>query len=245
MTRFTRLPLAMVLVLAQFSWAAPASAAPGKKSGPPAARKKAPQVKHGVPSLAPGELWVASIPAGLEVRIGENPISGKVVGRTPVVVDAADVGAFVTVVLLKEEYGADLPHQIDLGDFTAKTTHSAVHQVAGKEEDWLRAITYEVKLPARPTVIALFQPRSLPLSRAARLFPPGSNFVFSDAAVSKRLVEKGVTASNVTEGLALLHRGGKLLLPAQGNWVVAEVTAPGVVEVRDLASALSQPGRAP
>lgn len=251
--KITRPALTFCLVLGSVS-PAPA-AAPGRKASPPAAKTKAkaPPVNYRVPKLAPGQLWVSSIPAGLEVRIGESPIAGKVVGRTPVVVKAADVGPFVTVVLLKKEYGADLPRQSDLGDFTAKTSHSAVHQEAGKEEDYLRAITYEVKLPARQTLIALFQTRSLPLSQAARLFPPGSNFAFSDADVSKAFAGKGVDPASIPEALDLLHRGGKVLVRAgQRNWLVAEVTSPNAVEVTDLEGVLARqltpvpaPGRAP
>jgi hypothetical protein len=98
-----------------------------------------------------------------------------------------------------------------------------------------------VKLPARQTVIALFQPRSLPLSEAARLFPSGSNFPFSDSAVSKQIAEKGVDPSSVAEGLDLLHRGGKVLLRAGGrNWLVAEVTSANVVEVTDFEEVLAR-----
>ena len=213
---------------------------PGKKPGAPPARTQAPPVKYGIPRLAPGQLWVSSIPAGLEVRIGENPIAGKVVGRTPVVVDAADAGPFVTVSLLRKEYGADLPHQMDFADFSARTNHSSVRQVDGKEEDYLRALTYEVRLPARQTVIALFQPRSLPLSKVARLYPPGSSFSFSDRVVSKLLAEKGVANESIPEALRFLHRGGKLSLPAGTNWLVAEVTSENVVEVTDLADVLAR-----
>ena len=231
--------LALLLLLA-FVSPAPA-AAPGKKASAPPPKTKAPPVKYGIPRLAPGQLWVSSIPTGLEVRIGESPITGKVVGRTPVVVDAADVGPFVTVSLLRKEYGADLPHQRDLADFSARTNHSSALQVDGKQEDYLRAITYEVKLPARQTLIALFQPRSLPLSQAARLFPPGSNFAFSDAVVSKALAEKSVDAASIPEALALLHRGGKVFLDVGGrNWLVAEVTARNVVEVTDIADVLAR-----
>ncbi|MDQ5872343.1 MAG: hypothetical protein M3547_09090 [Acidobacteriota bacterium] len=56
---------------------------------PAAPRRNAPAVKYGIPRLSPGQLWVSSIPAGLEVRIGKDPVSGRVVGRTPVVVKAA------------------------------------------------------------------------------------------------------------------------------------------------------------
>lgn len=229
MKAFRRFSTPLVLLLALVS-AAPA-AGPKKKPAAP--------VRYGIPRLAPGQLWVSSIPVGLEVRLGESPISGKVLGRTPLVVDSADVGPFVTVSLFREEYGADLPHQRDLADFSAKTNHSSVHQVDGKEEDLLRAITYEVKLPSRQTIIALFQARSLPLSQVARLYPPGSSFSFSDADVSRRLADAGVARESIPDALRLLHRGGKVALPAGENFVVAEVTRPGVVEVVDLASLLS------
>ena len=199
-----------------------------------APRKRAP-VRYGIPRLAPGQLWISSVPVGLEVRSSESPISGKVIGRTPLVVEAADVGRFVTVSLLRKEYGADLPHQLDFADFSAKTNHSSVHQVDGKEVDYLRAVTYEVK-PARQTLIALFQPRSLPLSKVARLYPPGSSFPFSDGAVSKRLTDYGVAKDSIPEALRLLHRGGKLAMAAGTNWLLVEVTRPGVVEMTDLAS---------
>ncbi|MEO8349842.1 MAG: hypothetical protein ABI610_13095 [Acidobacteriota bacterium] len=205
---------------------------------PAAPRSKAPAVKYGIPRVSPGQLWVSSIPAGLEVRIGKDPISGKVVGRTPVVVEAADVGRFVNVRLLKEDFGGTLPRQEDLGDFTARSTQSGTHRDGPTETDWFRGLTYEVN-PKRQTVIALFQPRSLPLSSMARFYPPGSNFPFSDRAVSTRLAKKGAEARAIPEALRLLHRGGKVVLPAGSSWLVAEVTAPGVVDVIDLASVIS------
>lgn len=200
--------------------------------------RKAPAMEYGIPRLSAGQLWVSSVPAGLEVRIGKDPVSGKVVGRTPVVVKAADVGRFVNVRLLKEDFAGALPRQEDLGDFSARSSQSGTHRDGSKDTDWFRGLTYEVH-PKRQTVIALFQPRSLPLSSMARFYPPGSNFPFSNRAVSTRLAEKGAVATSIPEALGLLRRGGKVLLPAGQNWLVAEVTAPGVVEVIDLASVIS------
>lgn len=236
-----RLALAASLLVLGCVAGAPA-APPDKK--PRSAPAKAPAVRYGIPRLRPGQLWVTSVPAGLEVRTGDNPAAGKVVGRTPVVIESADTRQFVTVVLMREEYGADLPPQGDLGDFTAKTSHSAVHQEGGKETDYMRAITYEVG-PGRQTVIALFQPRSLPLSQVARLYPPGTNFDFPDAVAAKLLSEKGVAAPVVAEAIGLLHRGGKVVVRAGRNVLVAEVTAPGVVEVFDLAVLLAKPTPTP
>jgi hypothetical protein len=240
MTGPTRLLLAPLLLLVTV-----ASPAPAREPKKP----KAPAVHYGFPRLAPGQLWVSSIPAGLPVRIGKNPISGKAVGRTPVVVAAADAGDSVTVVLEKENFGGSLPAQMDLGDFSAQSSHQGTHRDGSNETDWYRALTYEVQ-PKRATVIALFQPRSLPLSSMARFYPPGSNFSFSDRAVSKILAARGAEPRSIEEVLGLLHRGGKVLFPAGTNWIVAEVTAPGVVEVIDLASVLSRmrpsiPERAP
>lgn len=217
---------------------------PGKKASPPPARGKAAPVRQRMPRLLPGQLWITSVPTGLEVRVGKNPLDGKVLGRTPLLVAAADRPQFVTVSLSREEYGAPLPPQLDLGDFTAETTHSGTRQEAGVQVDYVRAITYAVK-PGRSTVIALFQPRSLPLSGVARLFPAGSNFDFADAAATKLLVSQGVTRPDAGEAIGLLHRGGKVVVRVGGSFVVAEVTAPGVVEVIDLASVLAAPRPAP
>jgi hypothetical protein len=232
-----RSSIAASLFLLGFAVAASGGAAEKRPSSLPA---KAPKVRYGIPRLAPGQLWVTSVPTGLEVRMGDNPVAGKVVGRTPVLVRYAEAPRFVTVVLLREEYGADLPPQMDLGDFTAKTTHSGVHQDAGKQVDFLRALTYEVK-PGRQTVIALFQSRSLPLSKVARHFPPGSNFDFPDATAAKLLAERGVPTPVGKEAIDLLHRGGKVVVRTGQTVLVAEVTAPGVVQVFDLAAELAAP----
>lgn len=237
-----RSPLAMLLLVGLVPVAS--GVPPEKKASPPAARGNAGPARHRMPRLLPGQLWITSVPAGLEVRVGKNPLDGKVLGRTPLLVAAADRPQFVTVALVREEYGAPLPPQLDLGDFTAETTHSGSRQEAGRQVDYLRAITYGVK-PGRSTVIALFQPRSLPLSGVARLFPAGSNFEFEDGAATKLLMKQGVTAPDAAQAIGLLHRGGKVVARVGGSFVVAEVTAPGVVSVFDLASLLPAPRATP
>ena len=241
MTPSRRLAIVASLLFFGAALAASGAAPKRKPSSPPV---KSPAVRYGMPRLQPGQLWVTSVPTGLEVRIGESPVAGKVVGRTPVLVPAADAPKFVTVVLTREDYGEPLPPQMDLGDFTARTSHSGVHQEAGKEVDFLRGVTYEVK-PGRQTVIALFQPRSLPLAGVSRHYPAGSNFPFPDATAARLLAEKGVAAPVGKEAIGLLHRGGKVVVPTARTVLVAEVTAPGVVEVFDLAGALAEPRSTP
>ncbi len=131
--------------------------------------------------------------------------------------------------------------QMEFLDFSAKTTHNMTIQhppdaedKGRPAEDVARAITYELHLPDRQTVIALFQSRSLSLSDLARLYPAGSNFRFSDQALQKRLALKGVPPEFISAGIRLLHRGGKIALPrAQGwsDWLIAEVTPSGQVDV--------------
>ena len=192
---------------------------------------KSPTAHYGIPRLAPGQVWVSSVPVGLEVRSGDNPRAKKVLGRTPIVLNVRDVGSAVTVSILKEEYGGALPDQISLIDFSSKTTHSIGAQFGTKVEDLGRAITYELHPPGKQTVIALFQSRDSSLSEVARLYPAGSNFQFSDAVVGKRLAQKGVPPEYVRIGIRLLHRGGKVALPGAQGWLIAEVTQSGQVEL--------------
>jgi hypothetical protein len=203
---------------------------------PPAARpsSKSPAAHYGIPRLAPGQVWVSSVPVGLEVRVGEDPKS-KALGRTPLVLNRRDAGPLVMVTIQKKDYGGKLPSQLDLADFTVATTQSTVirdHET-GSVEDVNRAVTYKVRLPEKQTVIALFQAKQLPLSDLARLYPPGSNFRFSDEIVRKSLEGRGVSPEFIRAGIPLLHRGGKIALPSKEGWLVVEATASGQIEVLD------------
>jgi hypothetical protein len=193
---------------------------------------RANSARYGIPRLAPGQLWVSSVPVGLEVRLGGDPDAKPVLGRTPLVVKRRNVGRYLTVSIRKKEYGGDLPNQIDLVDFSGKNTHSIAMQYGKSVEDLGRAITYELQ-PGKQTLIALFQSRDSSLSDLARLYPPGSNFRFADAGVKKRLEEKGVPPDYVRTGIRLLHRGGKIALPGRGGWLIAEVTSSGQVDLLD------------
>lgn len=190
--------------------------------------------QYGFPRLAPGQLWVSSVPVGLEVRAGENPVVKKVLGRTPLVVRASDAGRFVTITIQKKEYNGELPTQMDLVDFSAKTTHSGSIRRGNVDEDVSRGMTYEVPLPPKQTVIALFQARSSPLSRIERLYPPGNNFKFSDEAARNTFAKKGIPPAFAGIGIRLLHRGGKVSLPGRDGWLIAEVTPAGRVDVLEL-----------
>jgi hypothetical protein len=188
------------------------------------------RVRYGIPKLGPGELWVSSVPVGLEVWIGEYP-KGKSVGRTPLVLRASDVGSQVTVVLQKSEFDGELPIQFDFVDYTALTTHSTKDALS--DTDMSRGLTYRVDSAKKPIVIALFQPRSDPLSDWARRYPPGSNFRFSENPVRRDLGARGVRDEYVRLGVELLHRGGKVALPGSKGWLIAEVTTDRQVLVHD------------
>jgi hypothetical protein len=195
-------------------------------AGPPTKR---PTSRYGIPRLAPGQVWVSSVPVGLEVRLGED-LESKPIGRTPLVVEGRNVGRSLSVTIGKKKYGGALPDQTSLIDFSGKTTHSLGKQYGTRVEDLGRAITYELQ-PGKRTLIALFQSRDWSLSELARLYPPGSNFRFSDELVEKRLTEKGVPPNYVRAGIRLLHRGGKVALPGLRGWLIAEVTSSGKVEL--------------
>jgi hypothetical protein len=191
---------------------------------------KNPRVRYGIPKLGPGQLWVSSVPVGLEVWIGDySRHRAKPVGRTPLVLRASDVGSEVTVVLQKSEFGGELPIQYDLTDYTALNTHASWDGPI----DLSRGLTYRVDSAKKPIVIALFQPRSVPFSDWARRYPPGSNFQFSENAVRRDLAARGVPNESVRLGVQLLHRGGKVALPGSKGWLIAEVTADRQVLVHD------------
>jgi hypothetical protein len=186
---------------------------------------------YGIPKLGLGQVWISSIPAGLEVRSGENPDSRPSLGRTPLLVDARKLGKSITVILGRKEYGGALPNQGSFIDFSGKTTHSVQNRVGDKIDDFGRAITYAVDPSRKRTLIALFQSRDSSLSEIAHLYPPGTNFRFSRADVEKRLTARGVPPEYVRMGIRLLERGGKVGLPGTNGWLIAEVTAPGQVDL--------------
>jgi hypothetical protein len=203
-------------------------------------RTKSPPPSYGIPKLAPGQLWVSSVPVGLEVHSGDSPTPRKVLGRTPLVLKARDLDRYVTVTIQKGEFGGELPNMLAFLDFTCRMTHSTVWQdknAEGKtvQEDRARAITYNVR-PDKLAIIALFQTKDHSFADLERLYPPGSNFRFSDQGLHERLAQKGVPPEFISAGIRFLHRGGKIALPdAPGwsNWLIAEATPSGQVELLD------------
>jgi hypothetical protein len=199
---------------------------------------KDPRVRYGIPKLGRGQVWISSLPVGLEVKIGKSP-NGKSVGRTPLVLRASEVGSQVTIVLQESEFGEKLPIQFDFVDYTCVVTHSTTITYPSGERagagptDVSRGLTYRVDAAKKPIVIALFQPRSAWLSDWAHHYPPGSNFRFSENAVRRELAARGVRDEYVRLGVELLHRGGKVALPGSKGWLIAEVTADRQVLVHD------------
>lgn len=190
---------------------------------------RSPAPRYGIPKLGPGQLWISSIPVGLEVYPGPK-VEGKPAGRTPVILDAKSVGPKVTIALRKKEGEPALPDQSELIDFTAETNTSMWIRDAGIDTDIGRALTYRVDT-GRPTLIALFQSRTSTLTDWARRYPSARNFTFRDKTVRKDLSGRGVPTSYLDLAIGLLHRGGKIALPARDGWVIAEVISSGDVKV--------------
>lgn len=213
--------------------------APTKVPTSLASARRSPPASYGIPRLAPGQLWVSSVPVGLDVHLGDSPTPQKVHGHTPLVLKIRDVDRYVTVTIHPEEFGGKLPNVMAFLDFTSWKTHSTFwrgENAEGKtvDEDRSRALTYKIG-PAKPTIIALFHTREHTPADLDRLYPPGSNFRFSDPALRSRLAKKGVPPDFIASGIQLLHRGGKVVLPsAQGvSLLIAEVTSSGSVELLD------------
>jgi len=211
-----------------------------KAPAPARAPSKSPTLNYGIPRLAPGQIWISSVPVGLAVHSGDSPTPQKVLGRTPLVLNARDLDRYVTVTIQKEEFGGDLPNMLAFLDFTCRMTHSTVLQdknAEGKtvQEDRSRAITYDVR-PDKPTLIALFQTKDHSFSDLERLYPPGDNFRFPEKGLYERLARKGVPPEFISAEIRLLHRGGKIALPGPQGWdiwSIAEVTPSGQVELLD------------
>jgi hypothetical protein len=194
----------------------------------PTARKSAPG-RYAMPPLPPGKFWITSVPVGLDVYFAEKP-EGKPVGRTPILVDATSVGSAVTVKLSKA-VEPNLPPQEEFVEVTSQSTHGEFHEDerTGVRSPVSVALTYRVDPSRKRTLIALFQPRSATLSDWARRYPAGRNFVFSEENVRKNLLTRGVPPSLFDLAIDLLHRGGKVGLPAKNGWVVFEVLSSGAV----------------
>jgi hypothetical protein len=224
--------ITFLLVLTLAAGAAPAL--PAKARPTPVRPAAASPVHYGIPRLAPGQLWVASVPVGLEVRLGDDPRVAPV-GRTPLVVDARKAGTYVTVTLRKSEAGGRVPIQTDLADFTYAKSGSAGTQdeATGKIEYADLSLTYRTRLPDKQTVIALFQTRRASPAEIDRLYPPGSNFRFPDEIVRASLTGRGVSPDLVRSAISRLHRGGKVAVQSKEGWLVVEATASGMVEVID------------
>jgi len=192
--------------------------------------QKSSRSRYGIPKLKPGQLWISSVPVGLEVYLGKRQ-AGKPAGRTPLLLPSARGVSDVTVVLPKAKPDEELPSQFDFADHTASTTTSKTHVEGEVKVDVSRALTYPVDAGSKPTLIALFQPKSAPLSDWARRYPPGSNFRFPVDRARRDLVALGVPSEFVTLGIQLLRKGGKVSLPSAKGWIVAEVTASGEVSI--------------
>ena len=147
--------LAFVLVLALGT--GPAPALPARARPTPARPAAGGPLRYGIPPLAPGQLWVTSVPVGLEVRLGDDPRVAPV-GRTPLVLDARKAGNYVTVTLRKSEAMGPLPTQTDIADFTYAKSGSAGtrDEATGRIEYADVSLTYRTRLPEKQTVIALF-----------------------------------------------------------------------------------------
>lgn len=121
-----------------------------------APQKQSASARYGIPKLRPGELWISSVPVGLEVDPGAKS-EGQPVGRTPLILDAESVGLRVTVVLRKEKDGPGRPEQTENIDFTAETTHSMWIRDAGVGTDIARDgwIVAQVMPSGRVTVATM------------------------------------------------------------------------------------------
>jgi hypothetical protein len=187
------------------------------------------QGRYGIPEdLKPSQLWVSSVPVGLDVEIYKGSKEIFLKGQTPITVEL-EPGRYVIEVIgnrargtFERSFGiiSDRPKDRPNGDVIAR------EKKEGGLEIFL-GLPFEVeKVADKPmTLIVLFQPRVKSLDELDSLFPESDNFVFDEVAIKKILSEKGVLEQDIPKALSLLRRGGKLFLEGKGYTFIIEITA--------------------
>ncbi len=184
------------------------------------------QERCGTPqNLKPDQLWVSSVPIGLDIEINKG--SEKILkNKTPIIVKLEPGRYSIRVIgdkaigTFERTFGiiSDRPKDQPKGDLIA------LEKKEGGVGIFL-GLPYELeKIADKPiTLIALFQPRNKSLDELDSVFPKGDNFKFDEVAIKKVLSEKGVPGQDIPKALSLLKRGGKLFLEGKNYVFIIEI----------------------
>jgi len=187
-------------------------------------------------NLRPNQIWVSSVPVGLNFSV----ISGSRTirkGRTPLMIEL-DPGLYTIRVegnriSLKDKHSTLSPsgeekkkmiNEILCITDTNKWEVRDVFSTSG--DDRVLYLEYRVKKEGdKPlSLIALCQPTDKKIEALDSFFPKGNNFNFEEVALTKNLVEKGISETDIEKILSLLRRGGKIALRNKmGNPLYIEI----------------------
>jgi hypothetical protein len=172
-----------------------------------------------MPGLKDDVLYVSSVPIGAEVYVKafEGPAkstwrSYRSLGKTPVKQEIP-AGEYAVKVTVPGVLAKHLTPSTKLGDDQHPFLNDWAQPEFFQNQNVLHAMTYKVvKKPGRSaTLIALFQPRGLPLKDTLTLYPPGRNFQFLEQKLDGFLVQQDVPEAD-RDGIAeALYRGGKVI----------------------------------
>lgn len=199
--------------------------------------------------LKPNQLWISSIPVGLEFNITRDSSSKKgsgsvevFKGKTPMVVDL-EPGVYHTKVFStqKQEGEGNATHWNIVCD--DKIAGAELKILADNSIGFLPIFnyTFEKKADTSMSLIALVQPivpqkekLDFMLDNVDSLIAKGVTFKFDEATLKKVLIDKGTPENVVLRALPLLKRAGKLALPKVGKFYSIEITGVNRWDIKDV-----------
>jgi hypothetical protein len=208
-------------------------------------------------TLKPNQVWISSIPVGLECAVYKDTSSkGKGQDQSKKDTGSVEIAKGTTPMIIDLEPG--LYHAQCIGNQKDEGEGDAAHwnmvcddKIAGYEMKLLGNsiaflpvfdYSFEKKPDTAMTLIALAQPilhrtnkYEFLLNNIDSLIAKGVIFKFDEAAVKKVLLEKGTPEKMVVQALPLLKRAGKLVLaPEVGAFYSIEIIGVNRWEIKDV-----------
>lgn len=188
----------------------------------------------GIPELSPNELWINSIPAGLNVFLfKESPsvygvpletrlswVENNYLGRTPITTSLTErefvIGLTISDSLEKELFGGTRRKLCHFGPFTGLgwIKVDAIPNLENEGKMWKYYV--ERKKDKSVILFILFQRWDVPLDSLESNYPKKVYFKFKDDQLKSDLVKQIPNEEflklDIEKAIDLLHRGGKVFL---------------------------------
>jgi hypothetical protein len=191
--------------------------------------------KSGFPELGEDEMWVSSVPTGLDVYVGSDTETliepGNIIGTTPLIFKRTEEHKFVAVAPedIDAQWADKLidPHPEKLERTTADIFASSVTYKIVEDEGERRliiAFVYDLEKLDRNTLISLFQWSKDPLSTYEDIFPKEETFRFDEETMRMALSNLGITdEATVSKAMEYLRRGGKVAVNREDDFITIEL----------------------